>query len=199
MHVVGAFRPVFGVIRVAATAALPIPQGWFLSQNKGIRRIPECIRPQNRVDISILDIRREHPHLNICALMDGPRSKAPQVRLLRELGMSFIIGAKSGDHKILHDQLEVDGETREFAFPDEIRLVFRWRNGAEPDNSNRDLWVHVLECREHIPERRVGKAGGSCESCRRPGESVTEARIEFQRKLSATTAEKGCSQGGGNL
>ncbi len=106
------------------------------------------------------DIRREHPHLKLCVLMDGLHSKAPQTRLLRELGMSFIISAKHGDHKILYEQLAVDGETCEITSPNGTRHVFRWRNGAELNNSNRDLWVNVLEYRELVPERRVRKAGG---------------------------------------
>ena len=105
-------------------------------------------------------IRREHPHLKICALMDGLHSKAPQVRLCRELGMKFIIGAKRGDRGALFGQLDVDGEGAEVASPDGVRHVFRWRNGTELNDSNRDLWVNVLECREHIPARKVRKAGG---------------------------------------
>ena len=40
-------------------------------------------------------------------------------------------------------------------------------SGAEPDNSNRDLWADVLVCRERIPERRVREAGGSFGPSRR--------------------------------
>ncbi len=105
-------------------------------------------------------IRREHPHLKICSLIYRLHFGAQQVRLMRELGMNFIIGAKRSDHKFLYEQLDIDGESCEIESTDGIRQVFRWRNGAELDDSSPGLWTNVLECHEKIPERRLRKAGG---------------------------------------
>ena len=106
------------------------------------------------------ELRREHPHLRMAILLDGLHSKAPQVRKLRELGMNFIIGAKDRDHAVLHGQLEVDGESHEIRDSDGTLHSFRWRNGAELNDSNRDLLVNVLSYSQLTPERSVRKAGG---------------------------------------
>lgn len=106
------------------------------------------------------ELRREHPHLSMAILLDGLHSKAPQVRKLRELGMNFIIGAKGKDHAVLHGQLEVDGESHEIRDPDGTVHSFRWRNGAELNDSNRDILVNVLSYSQFTPEHSVRKAGG---------------------------------------
>ena len=79
----------------------------------------------NAIKRLLRHLRREHPHPEIRAPVDGPRSKASQVRLLRELVLTFITGAKRGDHKILQEQLDIDSETCVFATPDGTRRVFR--------------------------------------------------------------------------
>ena len=106
------------------------------------------------------ELRREHPHPGMAILLDGLHSKAPQVRMLRELGMNFIIGAKGRDHVLLHGQLEVDGEGHEVRDPDGTVHSFRWRNGAELNDSNRDILVNVLSYSQFTPEHSVRKAGG---------------------------------------
>ena len=106
------------------------------------------------------ELRREHPHLRMAVLLDGLHGKAPQVRKLRELGMNFIIGVKDKDHVVLHGQLETDGESHEIRDPDGTVHSFRWRNGAELNDSNRDLLVNVLSYEQFTPERSVRKAGG---------------------------------------
>ncbi|MCE2522299.1 MAG: hypothetical protein J4F49_03645 [Rhodobacteraceae bacterium] len=106
------------------------------------------------------DLRREHPHLRMAILLDGLHGKAPQLRRLRELGMNFIIGVKRNDHVVLYEQIELDGESREFTDTDGTVHSFRWRNGAELNDSNRDVLVNAVSCTEFTPERRVRKAGG---------------------------------------
>ena len=115
---------------------------------------------QNALMRLLPELRREHPHLRMAVLLDGLHSKAPQVRKLRELGMNFIIGAKGKDHVVLHGQLETDGESHEIRDPDGTVHSFRWRNGAELNDSNRDILVNVLSYSQFTPEHSVRKAGG---------------------------------------
>ena len=87
-------------------------------------------------------LRREHPHLPLLVVEDGLASNGPHVRLLKELGMSFVLGAKPGDHKALFawvDELEsapgASGskpcvERWETKGADGAEHVFRWSNGA---------------------------------------------------------------------
>ena len=49
----------------------------------------------------LTDLRREHPHLPLLVVEDGLASNGPHVRLLKELGMGFLLGAKQGDHAAL--------------------------------------------------------------------------------------------------
>ena len=114
----------------------------------------------NAAERLLPDLRREHSHPEFAVPVDGPRGKAPQVRLLRNLGIPFIIRAKPDDHEILQARLEIDGETCEFRDRDGTVHEFRWRNGAEPDNSNRDVRADALEYWERVPERRIRKAEG---------------------------------------
>ena len=106
------------------------------------------------------ELRREHPHLRMAVLLDGLHSRAPQIRMLRELGMNFIIGIKGKDHGPLHGQLETDGETHEIRDPDGTVHSFRWRNGAELNDSDRDILVNAVSYSQFTPEYSVRKAGG---------------------------------------
>lgn len=51
----------------------------------------------------LTDLRREHPHLKILIVEDALASNFPHLSLLDELKMSYIIGAKPGDHKYLFE------------------------------------------------------------------------------------------------
>lgn len=105
-------------------------------------------------------LRREHPHMKIAVLLDGLYGKAPQIRLLRKYGMGFLIGVKKSDHKALFGQIEVDGESWETTDKDGVVHRFRWRNGAELNNSHRDLLVNAMTYTEITPAHEVRKGGG---------------------------------------
>jgi hypothetical protein len=47
----------------------------------------------------IENFRREHPHLKVIILGDGLTSNAPNIRLLEEHKMKYLLGAKPGDHQ----------------------------------------------------------------------------------------------------
>ena len=102
-------------------------------------------------------LRREHPHLPLLVVEDGLASNGPHVRLLKELDMSFVLGAKPGDHKALFawvDELESAPAARgskpgverwETQDEDGVEHVFRWSNGAPLNDSHPDLEVNFLE------------------------------------------------------
>ena len=155
-------------LRLPGRARLPRRSAVHAGNGSEVRRGKKNDCESNAIKRLLSNIRREHPHPEVCALMDGPRSKAPQVRLLREMDMAYIIGAKRRDHKILYERLDVDGETCEIATSDGIRHVFR--RPAAPSRTTatgNSLWAVVPEYREHIPKHKVRKAGGRCGSSRR--------------------------------
>ena len=49
-------------------------------------------------------IRAEHPHLKFIVIEDGLSSNAPHIEDLKAARMSFILGAKQGDHAYLFDR-----------------------------------------------------------------------------------------------
>ena len=112
-------------------------------------------------------LRREHPHLPLLVVEDGLASNGPHVRLLKELGMSFVLGAKPGDHKALFawvDELEsapaAPGskpgvERWETKDADGVEHVFRWSNGVPLNDAHADLEVNFLEYWERRPNGRT--------------------------------------------
>ena len=112
----------------------------------------------------LTDLRREHPHLRLVVVEDGLASNGPHVRLLKELDMRFVLGAKPGDHKALFawvDELEsaplapgakpgvVRWETKD---GDGVEHRFRWSHDAPLNDANPDLLVNFLEYRERRPD-----------------------------------------------
>ena len=102
-------------------------------------------------------VRREHPHLALTVLMDALHGKASQVRLLRELGMNFIIGVKAKGHKTVYAQLAEGGRRWVVDKEDGRTLTFCWRNGVRLNASTPDLRVNALDLRERLPARTIRK------------------------------------------
>ena len=112
-------------------------------------------------------LRREHPHLPLLVVEDGLASNGPHVRLLKDLGMNFVLGAKPGDHKALFawvDELESAPraagaepgvERWETKDADGAEHVFRWSNGAPLNDAHADLEVNFLEYWERRPNGRT--------------------------------------------
>ena len=50
-------------------------------------------------------IREEHPHLKLIVVEDARASKAPHIRLLKQLHMHFGLGVKPADHEHLFDEV----------------------------------------------------------------------------------------------
>lgn len=95
------------------------------------------------------NFRREHPHLKAILLEDGLSSNAPNIRMIEEYNLKYILVAKPGDHEFLFEQLNSCNETvyHEILEEDETYHQFRYLNGASLNKSNEDLRVNVLEYR----------------------------------------------------
>ncbi len=98
------------------------------------------------------DFRREHPHLKVIVVEDALSSNGPHITELKKHNLSFILGAKPGDHKSLFSELQQAtdaGRASEIEFLDpEKRTIghfFRYLNNVPLNKSNPDLLVNVLE------------------------------------------------------
>ena len=100
------------------------------------------------------DVRREHPHLKLLVVEDGLASNGPHIRLLNELDMRYVLGAKPGDHAELFRWVRTEPATRSFAEEggDGTRYRFRYLNGVPLNDANFDLEVNFLECRKTGPD-----------------------------------------------
>ena len=105
------------------------------------------------------ELPRKHPRLRTAVLLDELQGRVPQVRILRELGMNFIIGTKGQDAVLLHDLDEVKIGTQEIPDPYGTLHCFRRPSGAEPEDSNSDILANVLSCSQFTPERSVYRVG----------------------------------------
>lgn len=105
-------------------------------------------------------IRRAHPKLDIVIAGDSLYSKQPFVDLLKEKGMSFILMAKHGDHKVLFEwvaEFRRMGEMQRLEARDfKGRLyVFEWANNV-PLNGTKDAdEINYFECTVIKGEKRV--------------------------------------------
>lgn len=100
------------------------------------------------------NFRREHPHLKIILVEDGLSSTAPNIRMIEEYGLKYILVAKPGDHKFLFDQLEASEEAQYYTekTSDGYYHQFRFLNGVSLNKSNQDVKVNVIEYRQTDPK-----------------------------------------------
>jgi hypothetical protein len=100
------------------------------------------------------NFRREHPFLKAIVIADALASTAPNIRMIEECGLKYILGAKPGDHQFLFEQLESSEETtyHEIITDDGHYHQFRFLNGASLNKSNQDLKVNVIEYRHTDPK-----------------------------------------------
>ena len=98
-------------------------------------------------------IRREHPHLKLIVVEDGLASNGPHVRDLIDNRMHFILGVKPGDHAFLFEQVEAArraGRSPTLTRKEgDITREVSWVWDVPLNESNRDLRVNFLECREY--------------------------------------------------
>jgi Transposase DDE domain len=110
----------------------------------------------NAVKRQLESIRREHPHLKIIVTEDGLFSKAPHIKQLKELEMSYIIGAKPGDHKYLFEFIApLKLEEKEEQSEDGTIHQYRFINDVPLNDSNFNCKVNFLEYKEISPKGKV--------------------------------------------
>ena len=103
------------------------------------------------------DVRRERPRLKLMVVEDGLASNGPHIRLLQELNMRFVLGAKPGDHAELFEAADTWPMTRtmEAKGADGTRHRCRFINGVPLNDANRDLEVNFLEWTGTRPNGKV--------------------------------------------
>lgn len=96
-------------------------------------------------------LREDYPKLPLTIVEDALFAKGPHLKLLKELGLSYIIGVKEGDHAHLFDAVKIheDHETMEgFVQRDDSKkktIIYRFVNGLELNKSHPDIQVNFLE------------------------------------------------------
>ena len=102
-------------------------------------------------------VRRNHPHLKLLVVEDGLASNGPHIRLLEELDMRYVLGAREKDHAFLYEWVDKTPGTREHEEVDEAGVVhrFRYLNGVPLNDRHFDLEVNFLEYREERPDGKV--------------------------------------------
>jgi hypothetical protein len=105
----------------------------------------------------LVDLRREHPHLKLIVIEDGLASNAPHIRLLKQLDLRFILGAKPDDHTFLFEWVKTTPGTAEYTVVDKARTRhrFRYLNNVPLNDANFELKVNFLEYWETKPNGKV--------------------------------------------
>lgn len=141
------YHQMFGVCVVHPDRKNVIPLCPELIQNQDGSSKNDC--EQNACKRFLKNFRREHPHLKAIILADGLSSKAPNIRMIEQAKLLYILGAKPGDHKHLFEQLETGDRTKyhEIRTDDGQYHQFRFLNEASLNKSNQDVKVNMLEYR----------------------------------------------------
>lgn len=142
------YHQMFGVCIVHPNKKNVIPLCPEVILNKDGIAKNDCER--NACKRFLQNFRREHPHLKAILVEDGLSSTAPHIRMIEKFDLQYILGAKSGDHKFLFEQLETSQETiyHEITTDDGIYHQFRFLNKSSLNKSNQDLKTNVIEYRQ---------------------------------------------------
>ena len=137
---------------VFALAPEPIVKGDGATKN-------DCER--NAAKRLLSDVRREHPHLKLVVVEDGLASNGPHIKLLKQLDMRFILGAKRSDHKALFEWVEATARldpsaVKRVEHTDErgVHHRLRYLNGVPLNDTHFELEVNFLEYWETRPDGR---------------------------------------------
>ena len=97
----------------------------------------------------LANFRKEHPHLKAILLEDGLGSTAPNIKMIEEHKLKYILGAKPGDHQFLFKNLQESENSKyhEYTTDDGNYHQFLYLNGTPLNKSNPDLKVNALEYR----------------------------------------------------
>jgi hypothetical protein len=108
-------------------------------------------------------IKEDHPRLNFVVIEDGLASNAPHIQTLKDNDMSFILGAKPGDHKYMFEWIaafnENDmGRAKSTSYKGS-RVAYRttesirFMNEVPLNASHHDLLVNFLEVVETVEKK----------------------------------------------
>jgi hypothetical protein len=104
------------------------------------------------------DFRQEHPHLKVIILEDALGSNGPNLKLIKSLNMSFIIGVKPDGNKSLFEWINLlpKDEVTEFEIQKEDEIHrFRYVNRVPLNDTHYDLEVNFLEYWQLDTDRKV--------------------------------------------
>lgn len=141
------YHQMLGVVIVHPDKKNVIPLCPEIIVNKDGNKKNDCERNASKRFIE--NFRREHPHLKAIVLGDGLTSNAPNIRMLEENNLKYILVAKPGDHKFLFDRLEESKGAidHEITTDDGCFHQFKFMHNVSLNKSNQDLKVNVLEYR----------------------------------------------------
>ncbi len=96
------------------------------------------------------NFRKDHPRLKVIVLEDGLASNGPHIKDLETHRMSYILGAKRGDHKYLFEMLDQSKETEYFSYEDEKGHLHQYRyiNKISLNKSHPETRINFWEYRE---------------------------------------------------
>jgi hypothetical protein len=97
-------------------------------------------------------LRQDYPRLPLIIIEDALSANAPPIKELQRHKFRFILGVKPGDHSYLFDyvaQAQAAGATTEFEQQEAgVGYRFRFLNDVPLNESNPEVRVNFLECRE---------------------------------------------------
>lgn len=109
----------------------------------------------------IPSLRKDHPHLKICVLMDGLHAKAPTIKMCQENSMHYIIVARDNDHshlwKQINDPCVCNVQTVEKK-ESGITTRYNFANNLELNASNTDVKVNVIERLEYEGDKKISRS-----------------------------------------
>ena len=89
--------------------------------------------------------RTDHPKLAAIVVEDGLASNGPHIRKLMENDLSFILGAKPGDHKALFEDFGLRGDVEYLTISEAGKtLEYSFVNNIALNEANQDLLVNFL-------------------------------------------------------
>jgi len=99
------------------------------------------------------NFRKDHPELPVTIVEDALSSNLPHIREIKRHNMHFILGIKSGDHKIFFSRLEKDKvanlvQYHETTSKEGLQRKFLFRNGILLKEGESDSFVNYFEVTE---------------------------------------------------
>ena len=104
----------------------------------------------------LADFRREHPHLKCIVVEDSLSSNEPHIKLLEDLNLRFILGAKASNHQFLFNKVESSQQTKivEITGKNNTLHCFRHLNRVPLNASHPDRLVNFIEYWEKQPNKK---------------------------------------------